>query len=646
MANFVGTSGGDQITGTEKSDVIDGRGGSDRILGLGGNDDIIGGAGNDTIDSGLGNDVVHAGDGNDILIDGGGADQLYAEAGDDKITLTRDFTARGLTLVDGGDGADTVQFTGPDGDNAQLKIAGGAGDDLIMASYASDITIDGGEGADKVVVYGCIETTVMTGAGDDEVTIWGAGGKGSFDLGDGTDLLTLVMGSEWAPLNVTLGAGPDTVRFSGSSSWLVSPMTITDFATGAVGDVIDLAAYLADKFPGGDLLNPFASGNLKLVQVNHDTLLQIRFRESEPFKTLVTFNHTKVAQFTPENFNGWDPSGGGVPGETIRGTNGDDVLMGLNADDVITGLGGDDRLFGFGGDDRLNGGVGGDYLDGGAGSDLVRGGDGDDEITDNQGGADRLFGEAGDDVISVMRAEEGMAGRVLADGGAGEDSLSLAWDLEGRARATLRGGADNDYLEAYMAAQFVLDGGEGDDIVHVTACADTTVTGGAGDDFVLIANPLDGLVVLDLGKGNDTLSIDVTGSGAPDYVLTLGAGRDFVDFNAFMAEAMPTVRITDFKTGSRGDRVDVADWLSEILLAWDGSDPFAGGYLRWAQQGSDAQLQVDLDGGADSWQVLMTFEKSAASAFGSDNLVITPAAESEHTLAWSSAGALSDWLLT
>jgi Ca2+-binding RTX toxin-like protein len=645
MANFVGTSDDDQITGTEKADTINGRGGNDRIQGLGGDDTIIGGSGKDTIDSGLGDDVVHGGEGDDVLTDGGGADQLYGDAGDDQITLRRVYSDKSTVLVDGGEGDDTVYFTGPDADNAQLTIAGGAGDDLIRVSYASDVTVDGGEGDDNVGIFSSIETAVITGAGDDEVTISDARGRGSVDLGEGADRLALVIGFDPAPLTATLGAGQDTVRFGASDNQYFSPLSITDFATGAGGDAMDLAAYLSEVLSGWDHLNPFASGYLKLAQEKRDTLLQISFTGFEPFKTLVVFSDTKVAQFTAENFGGWSPTGGGLPGETIRGTNGDDLLMGSSADDKIDGRGGDDRLFGFGGDDRLNGGVGADHLDGGAGSDVVKGGDGDDEIVDDQGGADRLYGDAGNDAISVMRAEGGQSGRVVADGGVGDDVLSLSWDLDGLARATLRGGADDDYLEAYMASRFTLDGGDGDDIIRVTACADTTVTGGAGDDFVAIASPLDGLVVVDLGKGNDILSIDVTGAAAPEYVLTLGAGRDLVDFNAVMPEAQPSVRIIDFKTGAKGDTVDVADWLSEILLGWDGTDPFAGGYLQWVQSGADAQLQVDLDGGADSWSVLLTFDNTTTSAFGPDNLIVIPSAGSMPASVSYPTDDASDWLL-
>ena len=71
--------------------------------------------------------------------------------------------------------------------------------------------------------------------------------------------------------------------------------------------------------------------------------------------------------------------------ETLRGTNGDDVIVaggggdtvvGLKGDDLICGGGGADELRGKGGDDTLRGGPGKDELQGGRGLDRCRGGGG------------------------------------------------------------------------------------------------------------------------------------------------------------------------------------------------------------------------------------------------------------------------------
>lgn len=84
-----------------------------------------------------------------------------------------------------------------------------------------------------------------------------------------------------------------------------------------------------------------------------------------------------------------DPDDPGDTGDdcTIRGTEGDDVLVGTPGADVICGYGGNDvlrglrgadRLLGGDGDDTLFGHRGGDTLLGGAGDDIARGGRGQD----------------------------------------------------------------------------------------------------------------------------------------------------------------------------------------------------------------------------------------------------------------------------
>jgi hypothetical protein len=86
------------------------------------------------------------------------------------------------------------------------------------------------------------------------------------------------------------------------------------------------------------------------------------------------------------------------PGCTVRGTEGDDVLLGTPGDDVICAGGGNDVVRGRGGDDWVYGGDGNDVLRGDAGS-------------------DQLFGEAGRDVVN---SSEGVRGNDSVDGGAGK----------------------------------------------------------------------------------------------------------------------------------------------------------------------------------------------------------------------------------
>lgn len=106
-----------------------------------------------------------------------------------------------------------------------------------------------------------------------------------------------------------------------------------------------------------------------------------------------------------------DPGGqsgfpGALPGCTVVGTAGDDVLTGTPGRDVICGLGGKDRLIGGTGNDVLRGGAGADRLQGGAGGDRLIGG----------ARADRLAGGRGRD---ILYARDGV--RDHLDGGGGSD---------------------------------------------------------------------------------------------------------------------------------------------------------------------------------------------------------------------------------
>ncbi|WP_210481330.1 ExeM/NucH family extracellular endonuclease [Naasia sp. SYSU D00948] len=95
-----------------------------------------------------------------------------------------------------------------------------------------------------------------------------------------------------------------------------------------------------------------------------------------------------------ERCNGLEP--------TLRGTDGDDVLIGTSGVDVILGLGGDDTLRGGNAEDVICGGDGDDLIEGGNGADVLLGGFGDDRLR-GENGDDRLVGGPGDDDLDGGR---------------------------------------------------------------------------------------------------------------------------------------------------------------------------------------------------------------------------------------------------
>ena len=127
-----------------------------------------------------------------------------------------------------------------------------------------------------------------------------------------------------------------------------------------------------------------------------------------------------------------------------------------------------------------------------------------------------------------------------------------------------------------------------------------TITGSERDDRLLG------------GGGNDSIS----GGGANDYlwggggadVLTGGAGGDRF---AFFSTAEGGDIVTDFETGPGGDAIDLS--VIAIRNGWRG-DMFVGGYVTLVQSGADTLVQVDANGGGDSYVTLAILRNIGAAA--------------------------------
>lgn len=86
------------------------------------------------------------------------------------------------------------------------------------------------------------------------------------------------------------------------------------------------------------------------------------------------------------------------------------------------------------------------------------------------------------------------------------------------------------------------------------------------------------------------------------------------------------VRITDFATAAGGDRIDLANLVSTgVLSGWDNaSNPFgSAGYLRLVQSGSDTLLQIDQDGGGNSWATVLEFDDTSVGDLTAHNSPFT-----------------------
>jgi Ca2+-binding RTX toxin-like protein len=125
-----------------------------------------------------------------------------------------------------------------------------------------------------------------------------------------------------------------------------------------------------------------------------------------------------------------------VSGNTINGTDADEILIGGGGDDILRAGAGNDVLIGGAGNDQLYGGSGADRLEGGIGNDILDGGSGNDILIGGAGN-DTLTGGLGADVFMWTLADAGSTGApaqdVITDFDtvAGGDKLDLRDLLQG-----------------------------------------------------------------------------------------------------------------------------------------------------------------------------------------------------------------------
>ena len=549
--------------------VITGTPNNDTLNGGDGADQIGGLGGNDLIDGGGGDDQIDGGDGNDILLGGTGNDVVHGGTGDDAFIESE---GAGDQLF-GEDGDDRFYFTGAMLDTIyHALLNGGAGDDVINF-YIPDQpaqhsgTLIGGDGHDRIRAEGGGQVTIDAGADADLVDFTNFETNYDITLGSGADLMVM-----------------ESNQFFFSSSNAIS---VADFTAGISGDTLDLTAYLTRQTFGWDFAdNPFGAGFLRLVQRGADTVVQLDRDgggSDYDFADLITLKSVTAASLTARNLGGYSPNGGVTAGATIDGTAATDFIGGTSGNDLIHGLDGNDGIYGGAGNDRIEGGNGDDTLEGELGDDLLYGGDGNDTLNDVLAGSDSLYGEGGNDSLFVDRQWFPVASSsVLMDGGAGDDRLTYL-ARQGQDDITILGGTGNDYISAYLGRDVTIDAGDGDDIV-----------------------------LFDIGATN--------------LMITLGAGADMMQPSIFQA-APVAFTVTDFAAGDSGDRFDLGPLLSRLLIDWDpATNPFAGNYLRLAQDGADTLVLFSPEGDASDLRLLARLSGVDAATLTAFNFGYAPGA--------------------
>jgi Ca2+-binding RTX toxin-like protein len=235
-----GGSGHDLLTGSDQAELLLGGAGRDTLSGGGGADTLRGGLSNDQLDGEAGDDLLRGGNGDDTMQGGEGTDTVMQVVDADQTLTDTSLTGRGTDSLGGIERGD---LTGGAGDNridatsfalGGLMIAGGDGNDTLLAGQRDDTVIggggndridgrtgadlaSGGEGNDNVSNAGGADT-LRGGDGDDTLT----GAFGDDDLirgGKGNDLLVVFTRGDLSPGDDSLFGGP------GSDSFRIDPGT-------------------------------------------------------------------------------------------------------------------------------------------------------------------------------------------------------------------------------------------------------------------------------------------------------------------------------------------------------------------------------------------------------------------------------------
>ncbi len=252
------------------------------------------------------------------------------------------------------------------------------------------------------------------------------------------------------------------------------------------------------------------------------------------------------------------------------GTDARDLFVGGDENDVAYGFDEYDILIGAGGDDLL---VGGE-------------------------GKNDLYGDLGDDSLV---------------GGSANDRL---YDLDS---GTITGGGGNDYIEASN-----YDDGRRD---FYPGSGDILLLGGdGGDTFIIDRHGPEDRIVVDGGPDIDFLHLF---HNAGELSVTFGpGGRDVIQLSPELGGGHGLIRLTDFTPGAGGDAITFGSvqyyghFLAAALDTWEGrGNPFGLGFLRLAQHGADTVLEMDRDGGGDTYEALITFENTQADRFTNENFI-------------------------
>jgi Ca2+-binding RTX toxin-like protein len=403
---------------------------------------------------------------------------VQAGAGNDTILVSDAngiFTDTHVTVLDGGDGNDTI--TGGGGGEA---LSGGAGNDIL----------NGGAGADTLI------------GGPDADTLTGGPGVDPHLGGDGDDTMIWNPGDGSEPVDGE--AGVDTFVFNGGAG--VDTMTYT-----ANGQRVTFF-----RNPGAITMDIGTTENLVANGLaGNDTVT----------------GGTGLNGLITTTINGGDND------DTLTGGDGVDIINGDAGNDTLNGAAGNDTLTGGTGIDPHNGGDGDDLMvwNPGDGSEPVNGDAGNDTFQFNGANVDETMTYTGNGPrvtffrnLGNITMDIGTTETLFVNALAGIDTVTGGTGLNGLIVARVDGGDGDDILTGGDGVD-ILNGGLGNDTLNGGAGNDTLTggpgvdphNGGLGDDL-MIWNPGDGSEPVNGEGGNDTFQFN--GGGGVDTMTVTANG--------------------------------------------------------------------------------------------------------------------------
>jgi Ca2+-binding RTX toxin-like protein len=335
--------------------------------------------------------VLYGGDGNDGIRGGAGNDEIYGGPGDDRLEW---HPGDGNDLLDGNDGADTLEMYGTDApenfavtaNGARVAITRDIGNVLLDLAMIERLTLSANGGNDSTSCTGnlaaLIYITIDGGQGDDTLNgsngadvIFGGAGNDTIRTNQGNDTVFADLGDDlmlWFP-----GDGSDTIEGQQGVDKL-------QFNGSAINETFDIA-------PNGARLRLLRNVGTVAMDLNGVEVVEVlAMGGPDTFNTAASLAGTSVTSLILD---------GGDADDTINGSDTNDILRGGAGVDTIDGRAGNDTIVPGPGDEPV--------VLGGEGNDTMIWNDGDgNDGFGGQGGIDTLEfnGSAVDEEILVVLA--------------------------------------------------------------------------------------------------------------------------------------------------------------------------------------------------------------------------------------------------